>query len=116
MIPEATQSIQERTLTAKKPFWPRELLLGLMLPLIGIQLMVWIAYLPIGLHGFADLRSFYTGAYMTRTGHAHEIYDPEKLQEFERKLVPLEQIFLQPMDHPAYEEILFLPLSFLIES
>jgi hypothetical protein len=50
---------------------------------------------------------------MVRTHHAHDIYDADKLLAEKEQLAPLGRIFNQPMDHPAYEALLFVPLSLL---
>jgi len=111
-MPNATEPLPETDQSVSR-MWPRELLLGLMPLLIGFQIIAWIIYLPISLHGFADFRTLYASAYMMRTHHGNEIYDTAKLLEFKERLAPLGRPFPQPMDHPAYENILFLPLSYL---
>jgi hypothetical protein len=85
-----------------------------MMPLlIGLQLIAWIAYLPLSMRGLADFRTLYAAAYMTRTHQGHEIYENTKLLEVKERVAPLGIPFLQPMDHPAYETLLFLPLTYL---
>lgn len=111
-MPNATVPVPEIDHSVPR-LWPRELLLGLMPLLIGFQIIAGIIYLPISLHGLADFRTLYASAYMTRTHHGHEIYDITKLLQFKEKLAPLGRPFPQPMDHPAYENIFFLPLSYL---
>jgi hypothetical protein len=97
----------------KKQFWPRELVLGLLPLLIGFEMLIWIAYLPLGLRGVAVFRTLYTSGYMVRTHNARDIHDPEKLANLSDQLVPLGLTLNQPMDHPAYEALLFAPLSLL---
>lgn len=97
----------------RNKFWSRELLLGLLPLLIGFQLIAWIVYLPISLHGLADFRTLYASAYMTRLHHGGEIYDAAALLRYKEQVAPLGRPFLQPMDHPAYETLLFLPLTYL---
>jgi hypothetical protein len=92
-------------------FWPRELLLGLMPLLIGFQLLVWVAYLRGGLNGVGVFRSFYVAGYMVRTHQSADIHDQEKHLELADELVPLGLRLNQGMDHPAYEALLFAPLS-----
>jgi Glycosyltransferase family 87 len=98
---------------SKKPFWPRELVLGLLPLLLGFQALVWISYLPSGLHGIAVFRTLYVCGYMTATHQSHDIYDSDKVQNLSEALVPLGHVFNQPMDHPAYEALLFAPLGLL---
>jgi len=50
---------------------------------------------------------------MVRTHDAHDIYDGDKLLALKEQVAPLGRIFNQPMDHPAYEALLFAPLSLL---
>jgi Glycosyltransferase family 87 len=95
----------------ERQFWPRELVLGLLPLLLGMEIFVWIGYLPMGLHGLADFRTLYASGYMARTHHAHDIYDADKLLALKEQLAPIGRTFKQPMDHPAYEALLFLPLS-----
>jgi hypothetical protein len=79
-----------KTLHARK-FWPHDLVLGLLPLFIGFEVMLWTVYLPLATRGMADFRVFYTLGYMLRTGHAAELNDI----------------------HPAFEELLFVPLSLL---
>jgi len=97
----------------KKEFWPRELVLGLLPLLIGFEMLIWIAYLPLGLRGVAVFRTLFTSGYMLRTHDARDIHDPDKLGNLSDRLVPLGLTLNQPMDHPAYEALLFAPLSLL---
>ncbi len=102
-----------RSATVTGKFWPRELALGLLVPLIALVILAWTLYLPLGLAGLADFRSLYTSGYMARTHQARDLYDHDIVQQFEDKLVPLPKPFNVAMDHPAYEEVLFVPLSML---
>lgn len=100
-------------LAGHQKFWPRELLLGLLPLLIAVQLLVWHAYLPLTETGIADFRSLEACGYMTRTGHLYEMYDFERQKEFELKILPGGVRFFLRMNHPAYEELIFAPLSIL---
>lgn len=97
------------------PFWPHELLLGLMPLLIGLNLLITTVYLPLGLKGFADFRQIYTGGYMVRTGFSSRLYNYDEQQRLEEQLVPMGGglHFLLPITHLAYEELLLAPLSAL---
>src|SRR6267378_1580279 len=81
----------------KKQFWPRELVLGLLPLLIGFELLVWTAYLPLGLRGIADFRTLYASGYMAREHDARDIYDSDKLAKVKEKLAPIGRTFNQPM-------------------
>ena len=96
-----------------RKFWPYDLVLGILPLLIGIEILLWVAYLPLGLRGFADFRQLYSGGYLLRTGHAAQLYDYATQQRIEEDLVPLGVALTLPINHPAYEELLFVPLSLL---
>lgn len=107
ILPEETKAAPARKL------WPHDLALGLTPFLLVIQAVIWFFYLPLGPRGLADFRSFYTGAYMIRTGHAGELYDFETQMRFHRLLLPEAALTSVTMNHPAFEELIFLPLSLL---
>jgi len=109
----AAGSIQRNQPVREKQFWPRELVLGLLPLLVGFEILLWTAYLPLGLRGVADFRTLYASGYMARTHDAHDIYNSDKLLVVKEKLAPIGRTFNQPMDHPAYEVLLFVPLSLL---
>jgi hypothetical protein len=112
--PDISESVEESPpVPPAGQFWPRELVLGLLPLLLGIEIFAWVAYLPIGWHGYADFRTLYASGYMVRTHDAHDIYDSDKLLALKEQFAPLGRIFNQPMDHPAYEALLFAPLSLL---
>jgi len=90
-----------------------DLLLGILPILIGIQLLGWITFFPGALlHGHADFRQLYAAAYMVRTGHAGELYDIRAQQQFQDVLVNNDERAL-PFIRPAYQALLFVPLSLL---
>ena len=94
------------------PYYIRGLALGLPAYLIGIHLWTWLFLLPVFLGGRADFRQLYIGGYMLRTGHAHELYDYMAQKRFEDLLVSPAQVAL-PVNHLAYEELLFMPFSLM---
>jgi Glycosyltransferase family 87 len=68
--------------------------------------------LPLARSGHVDFRHLYTAGYMVRTGHAAEIYDFAKSEEFQDQLVgPAEGAL--PFNHLAYETLIYVPFSFL---
>lgn len=97
---------------APPKFWPHELILGLLPLLIGLQILVWINYVPASLRGITDFRTWYAAAYMVRTGQAQDIYDMRKLQDVKESLVPLGHPLMQPA-HLAFEAALLVPLTYL---
>jgi glycosyl transferase family 87 len=100
-------------LLSKPKLWPQDLILGLLPLLLVIQALIWYFYLPLGLHGVADFRQLYTGGYMIRTGHASELYDYDAQMRFQAQLVPEAALVRLLITHPAFEELLFVPLSVL---
>jgi Glycosyltransferase family 87 len=107
------QAPQVRRAERGRRFWPRELLVALLPVLVVLEILAWFAYFPVGLRGVADFRSLYTSGYMARTGHAAQLYDHDTVQQFENELVPVGRTLNLAMDHPAYEEVIFAPLSVL---
>jgi hypothetical protein len=90
-----------------------DLLLGILPILVGIQLLGWITIFPVALlHGHADFRQLYAAGYMVRTGHAGELYDIRAQQQFQDVLVGNDERAL-PFIRPAYQALLFVPLSLL---
>jgi Glycosyltransferase family 87 len=107
----ATAAVGEgKTLSARK-FWPHDLILGLLPLILSAQALIWAAYLPEGLRGVADFRQLYSGGYMIRTGHAKQLYNYAAQEQFEEALVPVGVHFTLPVNHLAFEELLFVPLS-----
>lgn len=94
-------------------FWPHDLVLGLLPLLLGFQVLLWTVYLPLGTRGIADFRQLYTGGYMLRTGQARQLYESDKAVRLEEALVPVGAHFMLSVTHPAFEELLFVPLSLL---
>jgi hypothetical protein len=90
----------------------RNLLLGLLPLLLGFNLLLGLIHLPAADHTTADFRQLYTGGYMLRTGHGGELYQPAVQKYFEDRVVAQFPGWL-PINHLAYEEILFVPLSLL---
>ncbi len=97
--------------SSPKKFWPHELLLGLLPLILSAQALFFAAYLPAGPRGIADFRQLYSGGYMIRTGHAKQLYNYGMEEQFENTLVPVGGPFMLPINHLAFEELLFVPLS-----
>jgi len=94
------------------PYYVRGLALGLSAFLIGIHLWTWVFTLPIFLHGRADFRQLYTAGYLVRSGRGHQLYDYDTQLHFQNELVSHGDIAL-PFIRPAYQALLFAPLSLL---
>jgi Glycosyltransferase family 87 len=110
MMPATTLAQESRSLRPRK-FWPHDLILGLLPLILSAQALLWAAYLPAGLRGIADFRQLYSGGYMIRTGHAKQLYNYDAGRQFEEALVPVGGPFMLPINHLAFEELLFVPLS-----
>jgi hypothetical protein len=95
----------------RKRFWPSELILGLLPLILSAQALFFSAFLIPALHGVADFRQLYTGGYMIRTGNSKQLYDYDAQKRYEAKLVPVEADFTLPINHLAFEELLYAPLS-----
>jgi Glycosyltransferase family 87 len=94
------------------PYYVKGLALGIPAILLGLQISGWLFFIPVITHGHNDFRQLYTGGYMLRLGYGHQLYDYDAQKAFEDKLVSPEEIAL-PINHLAYEELLFVPLSLL---
>ena len=87
----------------------RAMILGITAILIGLPMMSWATFL---LHvvpdGHADFRANYTAGYMLRTGQPLYNYTLE-MEVQSRKISP--ETVAAPFIHPAYEALLYVPLS-----
>ena len=71
----------------------------------------WVAVFAIA-QGRVDFRQLYAAGYMVRTHHGHELYDYAAQKHFQDTLVsPAERAL--PFVRPAYQALLFAPLSVL---
>ncbi|HET9406617.1 MAG TPA: glycosyltransferase family 87 protein [Candidatus Sulfotelmatobacter sp.] len=111
MSGKVRESVQSLALREKR-FWPHDLILGLLPLILCAQAFIAAAQLPQTVRGIADFRQLYAGGYMVRTGHAAELYDYEAQRNFEDKIAPLEKSLIFPINHLAFEEVLFVPFSF----
>jgi hypothetical protein len=89
----------------------RAAILGITAILIGLPLLGWASFL---LHvvpdGHADFRANYTAGYLLRTGQP--LYEYSLEVGVQNRNVSHEEVAL-PFIHPAYEALLYVPLSFL---
>src|SRR5437588_1990266 len=89
----------------------RGLVLGLTAILIGLPLMGWTFFLTHMVpDGHTDFRANYTAGYMLRTNKP--LYDYAAELEAQNRVVSREAVAL-PFIHPAYEALIYAPLSFL---
>lgn len=94
---------------AKRALW-LELILGLLPLVLGLQLLVWIVYLPVALRGNADFRNCYTAGVIVRTGQGHRLYDYGLQKNVQDTLISPSPNVL-PYVHLPYEALLYAPLS-----
>jgi hypothetical protein len=89
----------------------RQTVLGLFPLLLGIQMVAALVFVPIALRGNADFRQYFAGGVMVRSGLRHQLYDVSKQREVEDNITSLHYEQVLPVNHPAYEYLLFAPLS-----
>ncbi len=94
------------------PYYVKGLALGLSAYLIGIHLWTWVLTVPIFLGGRADFRQLYAAGYMARSGQSRQLYDYDSQRRFQNQVVSQTDLAL-PFIRPAYEAVLFVPLSLL---
>jgi Glycosyltransferase family 87 len=94
------------------PYYVRALAMSLPAIMLGFQISGWIGFVNIVRDGHADFRANYTAGYMVRTGEAHQIYKYDAVKAAQDRLVSRESVPL-PFLHPAYEALLYVPLSLL---
>jgi len=90
----------------------RDFLLGALPLLFCIQFLAWLTFLPNAFRGHADFRQLYSAGYILRTGHSHELYDYRLQRQIQDSLVSDDERAL-PFIRPAYQALLFAPLSLL---
>jgi hypothetical protein len=96
----------------RNSYWQRDAVLGLFPLLAGICLIAAVVYIPQALNGNADFRQLYAGGHILRMGLRHELYEPAVQWEVENAVVSASPQLL-PINHPAYEYLVFLPFTFL---
>jgi Glycosyltransferase family 87/Glycosyl transferase family 2 len=89
-----------------------QLILGLLPLVLGLQIIIWCAYLPTALRGGADFRNLYTAGVLVRSGRAHQLYDYVLQKQIEDQTVS-KQPALLPYVHLPYEALLFAALTTL---
>jgi hypothetical protein len=94
------------------PYYVKGLALGLCAFLIGVHLWTWVFLSWFYLAGYSDFRQLYTSGYMVRAGYRGEFYNLELQEKLEDAVVSPERPGL-PIDHPAYEALIFVPFSLL---
>lgn len=80
--------------------------------LIGVEIPSWLTFYHQTLAFHSDLRVFYTPGFMLRTGQRKEIYNFAAIRRNQNQQVAPDG-GAEPYLHPAYEAVLFVPVSFL---
>jgi hypothetical protein len=80
--------------------------------LIASHLWTWILCLPAVLGGRGDFRQLYAAGYMVRSGQASQLYNYASQVAVQNAVVSKIDTAL-PFIRPAYESLLFVPLSLL---
>ena len=76
------------------------------------QLAFVLLAIPQSLTGRSDFRQLYSAGYMLRTGQGSHLYDYRATVAYEEQLAGTTGARL-PYNHPAYEALIFAPLSLL---
>ena len=92
------------------PYYVKALALGLTAYLGGVHLWTWFLNFSTFAGGNADFRQLYAAGYMVRNGYAHQLYDYGTQLRMQDALVSSKDLAL-PFIRPAYEALLFVPLS-----
>jgi hypothetical protein len=80
--------------------------------LLLLQLGVFLICSPFGFGGYSDFRQLYTAGWMTRTGHASQLYDYDLQRQFQQVLAGVSAAPL-PFNRLGYEALVLAPLSIL---
>jgi Glycosyltransferase family 87 len=93
------------------PYYVKGLALGVPIYFVAIHLWAWVLIVPGFLRtGRPDFRQIYSSAYMVRTGHGSQLYDYNAQRDYQDRVVSQQDLPL-PFLRPAYEALLFAPLS-----
>src|SRR5271156_2244818 len=76
------------------------------------QVVVVLLGVPSAIRGGAVFRCMYIAGYLVRSGEAHHLYDEAINRRVQNELVSRDDA-TGVMDSPAYEALLFVPLSFV---
>ena len=71
---------------------------------------VFLTY-PLAMAGHVDFRHLYTAGYMVRTGHGAELYDHQRNEELQNRLVGTAEGDLT-FNHLAYESLVYAPFTY----
>jgi Glycosyltransferase family 87 len=97
-----------------KPIPHYVLALAMAIPavLVGVEIPTWFFFGSRTVVLQSDLRVFYTPGYMLRTGQRKDIYSFPAIRRNQEERIASDNGAL-PFLHPAYEAVIFVPLSYL---
>jgi dolichol-phosphate mannosyltransferase len=110
--PNARKTVEEPLPSRTQRTRSLEVILGLLPLVLGLQLLIWLVYLPAALRGNADFRNCYSTGLLLVSGRGHQIYDYEVQHKLQDAFVSQTPTGM-PYVHPPYEALLFVPFSFL---
>jgi hypothetical protein len=87
-------------------------ILGYMMVTTAATCVLWLILSPRYLRGGLDFRAFYSAGEMARTGHGPELYNYQAEHRLQDRLTGRLPDAV-PFTHPAYESLLFGPISLL---
>jgi hypothetical protein len=94
------------------PYYVLALAMAIPAMLIGVEIPSWFSLRSQTLALQSDLRVFYTPGYMLRTGQRKDLYNFSAIRRNQDAQVAADKAAV-PFLHPAYEALVFVPLSFL---
>lgn len=94
------------------PYYVLALAMAVPAALVGVEIPSWFSLGSQTIALQSDLRVFYTPGYMLRTGQAKDLYNFAAIRRNQDEKVAPDNA-AGPFLHPAYEAVLFVPLSFL---
>ncbi len=94
------------------PYYVLAIALAMGAVLIGVEIPSWVSLLTPAVALQSDFRVFYTPGYMLRSGQRKSIYDFPAIRRNQNERVAADNASV-PFLHPAYEAVIFVPLSFL---
>lgn len=94
------------------PYYVLALAMAIPAALVGVEIPSWLSLRSQTLALQSDLRVFYTPGYMLRTGQRKDIYNFPAVRRNQDERIAADNAAV-PFLHPAYEALVFMPLSLL---
>jgi hypothetical protein len=104
-------AMKEHQQSPMVPYYINASAMALPAVLIGLLIPSWLGMiLSITMERQADFRAFYSAGYAVRTGHSRELYQYAAMRQIQNQTVAADG-GVMPFIHPAYEALLFVPLT-----